>query len=60
MHDLLFLAIEVVALIALFYGFAKKSRWLMLFAGLLLLLTGPIHHRVRGFVVGGISGAMKH
>jgi hypothetical protein len=57
-HELLFLAIEIVALILLFYGFAKKGRWLMLLAGLLLLMNGPIHHRVRGFVVGGVSGAM--
>jgi hypothetical protein len=57
-HAFVFLAIEILAVLALLYGFAQKNRWLMLLGGLLLLLGGPVHNRVRGFIVGGISGAM--
>jgi hypothetical protein len=58
-QDLFYLLIEIAALLALCYGFATKGRWFMLLGGLLLLLGGPVHHHVRGFVVGGIHGALK-
>jgi hypothetical protein len=53
---ILSIAIEVLSLIGLFYGFSRKSRGLMLTCGLLLLLGGPIHNHVRGFVLGQIGG----
>lgn len=50
------IVIEILALVGLFYGYGKKGRNLMLLSGLLLLLGGPIHTHVRGFVLGHLPG----
>ena len=43
--------IEVAAIIGLVYGYSKKSRNILLFSGLLLLLGGPVHSFFRGFIL---------
>jgi hypothetical protein len=43
--------IEICAIIGLVYGYSKKSRNLLLFSGLLLLLGGPVHGFFRSFML---------
>jgi hypothetical protein len=45
------LVLELAALIGMVYGYSKKSRNLLLFSGLLLLLGGPLHTFFRGFLL---------
>ena len=56
MIRLILIVLEVLGIIGLIYGFAKRSRAILLFAGLLLLFGGPIHSFVRGLVFGSIPG----
>ena len=59
MHEFILITLEVLGIGFLLWGFARKSRGLMLLGGLLLLMGGPVHNRVRGFVVGGLAG-LRH
>ena len=43
--------IEIGAIIGLVYGYSRKSRNILLFSGLLLLLGGPLHAFFRGFIL---------
>ena len=56
MIHFLSIVLELLALVGLLYGYMKKGRNLMLLSGILLLLGGPIHTQVRGFVLGHLPG----
>ena len=44
--------IEICAIIGLVIGYSKKSRNILLFSALLLLLGGPLHNFFRSFILG--------
>lgn len=60
MLQTLSLLIEIVAIVGLIYGYAKKSRNILLFSGLLMLLGGPLHTFFRGFILSHLTSLHLH
>ena len=59
MIRILSILVELLSLVGLFYGYSRRSRHLMLLCGLLLLLGGPIHNHVRGFVLAQVAALRR-
>jgi quinol-cytochrome oxidoreductase complex cytochrome b subunit len=59
MIRILSILLELLSLVGLFYGYSRKGRHLMLICGLLLLLGGPIHNHVRGFVLAQVAALRR-
>jgi hypothetical protein len=43
--------IEIAAIVGLIVGYSRKSRNILVFSGLLLLLGGPLHTFFRSFLL---------
>jgi len=57
MIRLISIAIEILSVIGLLYGYGNKSRNIMFLCGLLLLLGGPVHNHIRGLILGQVPGS---
>lgn len=52
--------IEVAAIVGLVVGYSRKSRNILLFSGLLLLLGGPLHTFFRTFMLNHLPSLNFH